>query len=136
MAITPIVGPAGGGKSQYIAENIRSGWIILDFTSLYAALSGAQRGPDGKYPERITGDPPLPLVSEVKALALNAAIRRELSGFVTSSARDDIEMLERVTKTPAVVVDPGEATVRARLADPITGQLSEECTAALRRWYR
>ena len=136
MAIVPVVGPAGGGKSQFIAENIRPGWVVLDFTMLYAGLSSAQRGPDGKYPERITGDPLLPLVSEVKALALNAAIRRELSGFVTSSARDDVPMLERVTGQPATIVDPGEDVVRARLADPVTGQLSEECTAAIRRWYR
>ena len=136
MPIVPIVGPASGGKSQLIAARLTPGMVVLDFTMLYVALSGVQRGPDGRYPERVTGDPLLPMVSEVKALALNAAIRRELSGFVTSSARDDVEMLERVTGAKATVVDPGEDIVRARLADPVTGEVSEECSAALRRWYR
>ena len=133
--MTPIVGPAGGGKSQYIRERIRPGWVVLDFTALYAALSGVERGPDGRYPERIAGDPLLPLVSAAKAVILSMAVERELDGFVTSSARADVPILERVTGKSAVVIDPGEAVIRARLADPVTGELSAECTKAVARWY-
>ena len=32
-------------------------------------------------------------------------------------------------------VDPGEAVVRARLADPVTGVLSPECGQAVGRWF-
>lgn len=136
MPITPVAGPAGGGKSQYIAERLRPGWLVLDFTRFYVALAGVERGPDGRYPERETGDPLLPLVSYVKRVALREAVERELDGFATTSARDDVEVLERITGRPAVVVDPGEEVIRARLADPVSGELSSECTAAMRRWYR
>ena len=136
MPITPVVGPAGAGKSQYIAASIRPGWVVLDFTGLYVALSGVQRGPDGKFPERVAGDPLLPMTSAIKAVALSMAVERELDGFVTSSARDDVPTLERITGRLAVVIDPGESVIRARLADAVTGELSSECSAALARWYR
>ena len=136
MAITPIVGPAGAGKSQYIAANIRPGWIIIDYTTLYVALSGVQRGGDGKYPERESGDPILPFVAGMKTVALRMAVERELSGFVTSSALADVEVLEKITGETAKVIDPGESVVRARLSDPTTGELSPECDKAVRRWYR
>ena len=136
MSIVPIVGPAGAGKSQYIAATIRPGWIILDFTSLYVAVAGVQRGADGKYPERVTGNPLLPFVAGLKTMALRMAVERELSGFVTSSALADVEILEAITGETAKVIDPGEDVVRARLADPLTGELSPECSAAVNRWYR
>ena len=136
MPITPVIGPAGGGKSQYIAANIRPGWIILDYTMIYAALSGAQRGADGKFPERVTGDPLLPMVSAVKAVALSIAVERQLDGFVTSSARADREILERITGQVATIIDPGEEVIKARLRDPLTERLSPECSTALSRWYR
>ena len=136
MSIVPILGPAGAGKSQYIAATIRPGWIIIDYTSLYVALSGVQRGADGKYPERESGDPLLPFVAGLKTMALRMATERELSGFVTSSALADVEVLEKITGETAKIIDPGEEVVRARLADPVTGELSPECSAALRRWYR
>ena len=134
--ITPVVGPAGAGKSQYIAASIRAGWVVIDYTALYAALSGVQRGPDGKYPERVTGAPLLPFVAGMKTMALRMAVERELSGFVTSSSLADVEALETITGETAKVIDPGEDVVRARLADPVSGELSPECSAALRRWYR
>ena len=33
------------------------------------------------------------------------------------------------------VVDPGRDIVAARLADPSTGELSDECGDAIDRWY-
>lgn len=135
MPIVPIVGPAGAGKSQVIAAERRPGDVLIDFTLLYAALSGAVRGPDGTYPEREAGDPLLPLVAAVKAFALQQAVDRELDGHVTSSARGEVESLERRTGRPARVVDPGEDTVISRLVDPDTGDLSEECGEAAARWY-
>ena len=135
MPITPVVGPAGAGKSQYIAATTRPGWIVLDYTAIYAALSGVQRGPDGKFPERVAGDPLLPMTAALKAVALSMAVERELDGFVTSSSRDDVPTLERITGQSAVVIDPGESVVRARLVDAVTGQLSPECAVALGRWY-
>ena len=136
MPIQPVVGPASGGKSQWISARLTPGQVVLDFTRIYVALAGIERGSDGRYPERVAGDPLLPLTSAGKAVLLSMAMERQLDGFVTSSSRDDVPMLERVTGQPAVVIDPGESVVRARLADAVTGELSSECNNALSRWYR
>ena len=135
MAITPVVGPAGAGKSQYIDRERRPGEVVIDYTLLWAALTMARRGPDGRFPERGDDGPSLPLVSAVKAFALSEAVRRELSGYVTSSARSDVERLEGRTGRRAVIIDPGRAVVAARLTDPETGVLSSACSVALGRWY-
>ena len=136
MPIVPIIGPAGAGKSQVIDNLRRPGQVLLDYTSLYAAVGGVQRDASGRYPVRVDGDPTIGLVAALKDYAVNEAVRRELDGYVTSSSRDDIERLEQITGQPAQIVDPGEEVTKARLADPITGVLSEECKKALRRWYR
>ena len=135
MPIVPIVGPAGAGKSQYIARERTAGDVVIDYTSLWAALTGAQRGPDGKYPERRDDDPSLALMSAVKNFALSQAVERELNGFVTSSARADVERLESRTGQQAVTIDPGREVVEARLVDDDTRYLSDECRRALARWY-
>ena len=135
MPIVPVIGPAGAGKSQVIEELRRPGQVLLDYTGLYAAIGGVQRGPDGRYPVRVDGDPLIGLVAALKDYAVEQAVNRELDGFVTSSSRDDVERLQQITGQTAVIVDPGEEVTKARLADPVTGVLSEECTKALRRWY-
>ena len=136
MPIVPVIGPAGAGKSQVIENLRRPGQVLLDYTSLYAAVGGVQRDPvTGRYPVRLDGDPAIGLVAALKDYAVDQAVRRELDGYVTSSSRDDIERLERITGEKAIIVDPGEAVTKARLADPATGVLSDECAKALRRWY-
>lgn len=134
--IKVVAGPAGAGKSQYVARERNPGDILIDYTSIWAALTGAERGADGKYPERETGDPALPLVSATKEFVLRQAVERELNGFVTTSARDEVQRLESVTNSTAEIIDPGQDVVRLRLADPETGRLSDECQGALNRWYR
>ena len=56
-----IEGPAGGGKSQLAADLLAAGEItvLADLTALWAALSGAVRGADGRYPIRLADDPAL-----------------------------------------------------------------------------
>ena len=134
MPIVPVVGPAGAGKSQYIARERGPGSIIVDFTALWAALTGAVRGPDGKYPEREDGDPALALTNAVKGFALSEATKRELDGFVTSSAAGDVAPLEARTGQAAVTIDPGREAVEASLSDD-EGYLSNECRKAIARWY-
>ena len=158
MAITPIAGPAGSGKSQVIAAELRPGGVVIDFTRLYVALAGIERGPDGRYPERQPDDPLVPLVSAVQAFALSEAVKRELDGYVTTASRDRVPLLERITGRPARIVDPGEDVAAARLMvaadvevdlsdDPVSPrrptaaktvrprQLSDNCRRALARWY-
>ena len=137
--ISILRGPAGGGKSQVIAERLQPGEFVADFTRLYVALAAVERGPDGKYPERQDGDPLLGLVSAVKAAVIREAARRELSGYVTTSDSRP-EEIDRLRATGAdgevVTIDPGEEVVRARLADPVSGELSPQCSQAMGRWYR
>ena len=135
MALRIVAGPAGGGKSQFVAEQRQPGEVLIDFTSLYVALSGAVRGADGRYPDREAGDALLPLVAWLKAAAVRQAAERELSGYVTTSDRREIDRLRELgADGELTVIDPGEEVTRARLADT-TGELSPECARALNRWY-
>ena len=139
MPLVIIRGPAGGGKSQVIAERQRPGEVLIDYTRIYVALAGVERGPDGRYPVREDGDPLLPLAAWLRTAAIRAAARRELDGFVTTSDSrpEEIERLRSAgANGPVETVDPGEAVVRARLADAVTGAVSGQCDLAVRRWYR
>lgn len=154
MPIVPIVGPAGAGKSQVIESERRPGDVLIDFTALFVALSGAVRGPDGAYPERQDDDPVVPLTNAVQGMALYEATRRGLRGYVTSSRRRDVGRLETITGQAARIIDPGEDVIAGRLAVPIEvdlasffedpeglndsdldGVISEECAKAAARWY-
>ena len=97
VPITIIRGPAGGGKSQLLAERQRPGDVLNDFTRIYVALAGVERGPDGRYPERADGDPLLPLAAAIKTTAVREASARELSGYVTTSdgRAEEVERLRR-----------------------------------------
>ena len=104
-----------------------------------------QRDPvTGRYPERVDGDPRLPLVSELRDRAIAEAAARELDGYVTTSDSrpESLDRLARLAASAGVgaaairIIDPGEEIVRARLADAVTGTLSDSCESALARWYR
>ena len=142
MAIEIVAGPAGSGKSQLVAAELdKERDVLIDFTRLWAAISGIDRLPDGRFPVRRRDDPRTGLVVSAKALLLEEALRRELekSGtvFLTTSSRDELANLERrlPERTRARIIDPGEDAARARLAQPGNGGLEPECEEALRRWY-
>ena len=135
MPIVPVVGPVGAGKSQYIEEERRPGDVLVDFTLIYAALSGAVRGADGRYPERQDGDPLIPLAAALMAHALSEAVKRQLRGWVTTASRDKVQTLERITGEPAVVLDPGDDTVIQRHYRKSDPSITMQCSQALGRWY-
>ncbi len=144
--LTLLRGPAGSGKSQVARQMLAEGEadVLVDFTAIWAAITAAERGPDGKYPERVTGDALLPLVAYIKTMLARSALLRGHRTLVTTSDSSDDEREkwadvaagERARFT-TTTVDPGESTVRARLmTDPATGaELSPECQKALKRWY-
>ena len=68
MAIDVVRGPAGAGKSQWIAERLTASGVVIDFTRLYAALAGVERGADGRYPVRTGHDPRIPLTQADKGI--------------------------------------------------------------------
>lgn len=145
MASTLISGPAGAGKCA-VARQLREDWLaeggepvaLADFQSLYAAVAGDQRGPDGRFPLR--DERLLPVVEYLRRALLTAARERGLRIIATNSDGDperrEFLLRELGEGAQERVVDPGEDVVRARLSDPTTGTLSEECTAAANRWYR
>lgn len=135
MPITPVAGPVGSGKSQLVEESRRPGDVLIDFTAIYVALSGAVRGADGRYPERQDGDPLLPLASAVAAFALSEAVRRELNGFVTTASKDRVPTLERITGQPARILDPGDDAVIQRHYRAQKPSITIQCAKALGRWY-
>ena len=134
MPIKPIAGPVGAGKSQEVDRLRKPGDILIDFTRLYVALSGAVRGPDGRYPEREDGDPILPLVSAVQSFALSEAVTRELDGFVTTASADKVPGLEQTTGQTATVIDPGDDFVITRHYGE-KPSITAQCEQALGRWY-
>lgn len=137
-----LAGPAGGGKSQHALDLLESGSVgaLADVTSIWAALSGAQRGPDGRYPEREDDDPTLPIAQYLQPVIAREALQRGVSVAVTTSrqgqeARWASLAADSGAEFAETVIDPGEDVIRARLADPETGELSEACERAIRRWY-
>ena len=137
MAIVPVAGPAGSGKSQLIASERRPGDILIDYTALWVALTGATRGEDGRYPVREDDDPSLPLVSAAYWWMLGEAVKRELSGFVTTASRANVERLEAVTGQPARIIEPEPGPLIARLTE-VDGDgehIQGQCVSAVRRWW-
>ena len=136
MALVIVRGPAGGGKSQYVERERRPGEVLADFTAIYAAMSGATRGPDGKYPIRTDDDPLIPLAAWVKAAIVRQAAARQLNGYVTTSsgAPGEIERLRELGASDAepVTLDPGEATIRARWPMPKRASYTRNAPRRLR----
>ncbi len=138
MAVDILRGPAGAGKSQWLEEN-RNERLVLDITRFWVALGLFERGADGKYPLRRSDDPALRLARILKAEAIRAAENLGIDAIVTTSdsSPQEIERLrERGARGQVVTIDPGEGVVRERLADPETGEVSEDCEEAIGRWYR
>ena len=140
-SLTLVEGPAGAGKSQEVAAMLASGEaeVSADVTALWAAVSGAQRGPDGRYPVRSDSDSALSVARVLQAAAVRTGLREGARVAVTTSRRGQGERWAEVAReedAPFAVrtVDPGEGAVRARLAGP-DGLLSAECEAAVGRWY-
>ncbi len=135
-----ISGPAGAGKTQIaiaLAAESAEPTVIADFSELLAAISGARRDPvSGRFPPR--DERLLPTAEYVRRALISTGVRRGLNVIATTSdgsrARRDFLLGELGPGARERVVDPGEAVVRGRLAEP-EGELSEECEQAIGRWY-
>ena len=139
MASILISGPAGASKSalarKLLAELPLA--IAADFQSIYAALALVERDPDGRFPPR---DPRLlPIVEYVRRAILTGAVAREIDVIATNSDGDPARRKFLLGSLGAGaterIVDPGIEVVSARLADPVSGELSEDCAAAIGRWF-
>ncbi len=140
MASILISGPAGASKSalaRRIRDSATSPTVLADFQSLYAAITGDVRGMDGRYPLR--DERLLPTVEYMRRALITAAVARDIDVIATNSDGDPERRKFLVgqlgAKAAEQIADPGRAVVAARLADPETGVLSDECDAAIGRWY-
>ena len=141
MSLLLIEGPAGAAKSQLAAALLAAGEIevLADVTALWVALSGAVRGPDGLYPERLDDDPALLVAQYVQAVAARQALDEGADVGVTTSRAGQVDRWREVADnaaTPFILrtVDPGIAVVSSRLAG-VDGVLSAACRRAIARWY-
>lgn len=141
MSLTLLEGPAGGGKSGVAALMLAAGEIevLADVTALWAALSGAVRGPDGRFPVRLDDDPALALARYLQAVAVRQGLQDGADVGVTTSRRNRVahwrQFAEEAATTFAVrTVDPGRQVVESRLSDA-DGHLSDPCRQAIGRWY-
>lgn len=141
--LTLIQGPAGSGKSQVAADMLEAGEvdILADTTILWAAFSGARRGPNGRYPERAESDPSLAAALYAQTVVARFGLEQGHRVAVTSSRRGQEARWSEIARAAGQEisireVDPGEAVVRARLSDPETGVLSGPCERAIGRWYQ
>ena len=140
MASILLSGPAGAAKSALARRLLRESpelATIADFQAVYAALTGDLRGPDGRYPLR--DERLLPLTEYVRRAVITGATARDIDVIATNSDGDPARrafLLEQLgSGAKERIVDPGRTVVSARLSDPQTGDLSDECDAAIDRWY-
>ena len=134
-------GPAGAGKSttaRKARDEMSGPAVIADFTAIHNALTMAQRGPDGRFPDRTDRDL-LPLAETIRQDVIRTAVERDIGVVATNSDGDARrrQYLLRLLGPGAgeTVIDPGRDVVRERLADPVTGVMSDECGVAFDRWY-
>lgn len=135
-----ISGPAGAGKSAIAREVIAAHpgpAVVADFQSLVVAMLQLQRGADGRYPVR--PDWILPLTEYVRRAVVTGAVNRDIFVVATNSdgSPERRKFLQERLGAGATerIFDPGRSVVAARLADPATDELSDECDAAIGRWY-
>ena len=133
-------GPAGADKSSASRRLLREATepaIQADFQSIVVALLGLERLPNGRYPVR--PDFILPLAEYVRLAAIRGAQAREIFTIITNSDGDPVRraaLLQRLGEGATErVIDPGESVVRARLADAVSGELSDPCAGAINRWF-
>ena len=133
-------GPAGANKSalarRLLQENPQLA-VIADFQSVYVAITQVVRGDDGRYPLRDRRL--LPLVEYVRRAIISGSVARDIDVIATNSdgdpGRRQFLLSQLGPGATERVVDPGREVVSARLADPETGDLNEECEGAIGRWY-
>ena len=133
-------GPAGSGKSQEARRILRESGeptIAADFQSIVAALLLLERDSEGRYPVR--PEWVLPIAEYTRRAVIAGARTRQIDTVATNSDGDPIRrgaLLQQLGPDAVEeVIDPGRLVVEARLTDPVTGQLSEECAGAVRRWF-
>ena len=142
MALTLIEGPPASGKSQLAMELLESGEadVQVDITSIWAALAGVVRGPDGRYPVRLDSDPALGLARYLRMTAVRQSLAMEINVVASTTSpaaaekiRDLVEEANETLRHRTLSIP--ELVARKRLADPVTGKLSDPCRKMIEDYY-
>ena len=111
--------------------------VAADFQSLVAALLLLERDPSGRFPPR--PEWVLPMAEYTRRAVITGARNAEIDIVATNSDGDPERrrfLLQQLGEdSKEIVIDPGEAVVAARLSNPRTGKLSDDCAKAIGRWY-
>ena len=141
MAGLLISGPAGAGKTEVARAEVqtRPDAVMVDFQTIYAALLGIQRLPNGRYPEReARHEYVMPLVEYTRRAIITGALASEIDPIVTNSdgspERRGVLLGLLGPGSTERVVDPGVEVVTARLTNA-EGVLSSQCRDAINRFY-
>lgn len=125
-AVTVVVGPPCAGKSTWIAEQRKSGDVVVDFDQLAQAL--------GSDTPHAAPEP----VREVAFAARRSAVTRVLQGvdadawIIHTTPRPEQLDSYREAGADVVVIDPGLETCLARAA---ADARPDGTDAAIRAWY-
>ena len=135
-------GSAGSGKSQIARQMVADGDadVVVDFQSVLASLLQLRRQEDGRYPPRDErAERLMPMVEYLRATAIRYGVEAELNVVVTNSDGDQTRrnlLLERLGPNAVErVVEIDRSVAVARLSDPVTGTLSQQCTDSISRWF-
>ena len=139
-----ISGPAGAGKSEAARAELAASnepGVILEIQELYAALLGLRRDPaTGRYPERRESDAhALRLAEYLRRVAITASVARGIR-VITSNSDSDLDrraflLRELGPGATERVIDPGFDVSISNLQGP-NGITSDQCAAAVERWYK
>ncbi len=97
------------------------------------------RGPDGRYPERLASQASwlLPLTEYTRQAIITGAAEMDVDVITTNSdgsrQRRDALLSRLGPASREIVLDPGRDVVEARLSRG--GVLSQQCGQAVNRWY-
>ena len=142
MPNTLLSGSAGSGKSEIARRMVQDGEadVVVDFQSVLASLLQLRRQEDGRYPPRDERAARLmPMVEYLRATAIRYAVEAELKVVVTNSDGDRTrrnQILARLgSNAVEQVVEIDRSVAVARLSDPVTGTLSQQCESSISRWF-
>ena len=132
MAGILLSGPAFGGKSRRARAILAAATVptaLVDFTAIFNAITGTERGPDGKFPDRGDGGGLLPMAETLRQAAIRIAQEREVDVVATNSDGSPSRR-SYLLRLLGAGADPGRgvAARRAREAGPT-------CEVLLDRWY-
>ena len=137
-----ISGPAGAGKTaeaRRVLEAATEPMVAADFQTILAALRLLERGPNGRYPNRIGAEASwlLPMTEAIRQTIITIAVDREIDVVATNSDGSPERrayLLGRLGPGAVErVIDPGISVVTERLS--VQGTLDPQCLEAIQRWH-